>query len=210
MIYSPVTIDGVNITTTYGFYLVERHLTNPEVKTQFIDIPDMNGALDATEAMGLHFNDRMLSLQFVYPTLGNWDTAFSSLTNYLHGQKRKIVFGEDPNWYYVGRIFISEFNGPERTVTGSAQVFPYKLATTLTTVSQAITSSGTVTLSNDVMTVVPEVTVTAEMTLAWGTNSKTLEAGTYLIDGLELGEGNTTITVTGTGTITFKYRKGRL
>ena len=210
MIHSTVTIDGVDITSTYGFYLVDRRLSNPEAKTEYIEIPDMNGSLDATEAMGLRFNDRILTLKFVYPVLANWDTAFSALSNFLHGKKHRIIFGEDPNWYYVGRISIDEFNGPERSVSGSARVFPYKLATNLTTVSQAVSGSATITLSNDAMTVVPEVTVTSEMTLSWGTNTKTIAAGTYRIAGLELEEGNTNITVTGTGTITFTYRKGRL
>ena len=60
------------------------------------------------------------------------------------------------------------------------------------------------------MTVVPEVTTTDEVTIAWGTNSVTISAGTYRIAGLELQEGTTTLTLTGNATVTIKYRKGRL
>lgn len=210
MIHSNVIIDGVDVTETYGLYLVERHLTNPETKVDYIEIPDMNGSLDATEAMGLRYNDRIISLQFIYPVLGPWDDVFSRFSNFLHGKKHRIIFGEDPNWYYTGRITLEEFNGPERTITGTARVYPYKFATELTTVSQAVSGTAEILLENDYMTVVPEVTVTSEMTLAWGSNSATVEEGTYRIAGLELDEGTTRVTVTGTGTITFTYRKGRL
>lgn len=210
MIYSPVTFDSVNIQSTYGFYLVDRTLSNPTTKTNYIEVPDVHGSLDATETLGLFYEDRILTLKFKYPPLQTWDTDFSKLTNYLHGKKRKIVFSDDPNWYYIGRISIDEFNGPERTVTGSARVYPYKLAVTETTVAETVSGTSTVTLSNDAMTVVPEVTTTDEVTIAWGTNSVTISAGTYRIAGLELQEGTTTLTLTGNATVTIKYRKGRL
>lgn len=210
MIYSPVTIDSVNIQSTYGFYLVDRTLSNPTTKTNYIEVPDVHGSLDATETLGLFYEDRILTLKFKYPPLQTWDTDFSKLTNYLHGKKRKIVFSDDPNWYYIGRISIDEFNGPERTVTGSARVYPYKLAVTETTVTETVSGTSTVTLSNDAMTVVPEVTTTDEVTIAWRTNSVTISAGTYRIAGLELQEGTTTLTLTGNATVTIKYRKGRL
>ena len=208
MIYTPVTIDGVDIKNAYGFYLVDRHLTNPATKTDYIDIPDMHGSIDATELLGLFYEDRILSLKFIYPELQTWDTDFSALSNYLHGKKRKIIFADDPSYYYIGRIFIDEFSGPERTVTGSARVYPYKLAITET----VVTSSGneTVTLTNGSMPVVPEITTTAQVTLAWGTNSVTLSAGTYRVAGLELEEGETELTITGSANVTIKYRQGRL
>ena len=75
-----------------------------------------------------------------------------------------------------------------------------------------MTSSGneTVTLTNGAMPVVPEITTTAQVTLAWGTNSVTLSAGTYRVAGLELEEGETELTITGSANVTIKYRQGRL
>ena len=210
MSITTLKIDSVDIATTYGFYLAKRRLSAPEVKEEYIDIPAANGEYDATEALGqVYYKNRNLLLDLIYPA-DSYDTNLSSLTNYLHGRKRKIVFGSDSSWYYVGRISVGEYDSVSHKLGMSAKVFPYKLATSETVVTKTVTTSDTVVLANDEMPVVPVVTNTAEMTLAWGSNSVTISAGTHQIAGLELPKGNTTITVTGSGTITFTYRKGRL
>ena len=70
------------------------------------------------------------------------------------------------------------------------------------------------TLTNTRMPVVPSITVSAEMTLAFTISEKdytvTLPAGTHTIPALVLSEGDTEIGITGTGSATFTYRKGAL
>lgn len=206
-----VIIDGVNISTQYGFYLAQRQLSAPAVKEEYIDIPASNGEFDATDAFGeVFFKNRELVLDMIYPGR-DFDDDLSALVNYLHGKKRKIVFSTDPDWYYVGRLSIGNYDSSSHRLSVSASVFPYKLAVEETVVTRAVSGSASVTLENDAMTVVPVVTNSAEMTLTWGSgNSKTISAGTHQIAGLELLEGSTTVGVSGSGNITFTYRKGRL
>lgn len=206
-----VIIDGVNISTQYGFYLAQRQLSAPAVKEEYIDIPASNGEFDATDAFGeVFYKNRELVLDMIYPGR-DFDDDLSALVNYLHGKKRKIVFSADPDWYYVGRLSIGNYDSSSHRLSVSASVFPYKLAVEETVVTSAVSGSTSVTLENDAMTVVPVVTNSAEMTLTWGSgNSKTISAGTHQIAGLELLEGNTTVGVSGSGNITFTYRKGRL
>lgn len=207
-IYTEVSIDGVNIAEQFGFYLVDRSLSDPVVKTTYIDVPAANGSYDASEALGLFYEDRDMPFTFLRPDLSAWAADKSALSNYLHGRKRKIVFADDPNWYYIGRISLDQYDSTSHTQTGRARVFPYKLAVTPTVVTQ--NGSGTVELENDEMPVVPEITATAAATFVWGTNSVTVSAGTYRIAGLELPKGITEVAVTTDGEVTFTYRKGRL
>ena len=77
-----------------------------------------------------------------------------------------------------------------------------------------VSGSGTSTLMNDFMPVVPVITATAETTLRWTVDGesigKTVSAGTWEIPELELRHGNNTVSVTGEGITTFTYREGRL
>lgn len=205
-----VLIDNVNIASVYGFYLTQRELSAPAVKEEYIDVPGAHGSYDATEAMGaVFYADRNLSLGFKYAD-DDFDDDLSGLTNYLHGKRRKIVFQQDPLWYYVGRISVGNYSSSDHRLGVSAVVYPYKLAVEETVVTAAVSGSETLTLVNDEMPVIPVVTVDAEMTLAWGDKSKTISAGTYRIAGFELQSGETELVVTGTGNISITYRKGRL
>ena len=79
---------------------------------------------------------------------------------------------------------------------------------------ESISGSGTVTLHNDSMPVVPVITTTAETTLRWSldgeTIHKTVSTGKWEIPELELRHGENTVSVTTEGTTTFTYRQGRL
>jgi len=79
---------------------------------------------------------------------------------------------------------------------------------------ESISGSGTITLHNDFMPVVPVIRATAETTLRWSVDGesfhKTISAGTWEIPELELRHGGNTVSVTSEGTTTFTYRPGRL
>ena len=79
---------------------------------------------------------------------------------------------------------------------------------------ESISGSGTITLHNDFVPVVPVIRATAETTLRWSVDGesfhKTISAGTWEIPELELRHGGNTVSVTSEGTTTFTYRPGRL
>jgi len=74
--------------------------------------------------------------------------------------------------------------------------------------------SATVTLTNTRMSVVPTITISAEMTIAFTIGEVVytinLSAGTHIVLSLVLIEGDTEVEITGTGSITFTYQKGAL
>ena len=112
----------------------------------------------------------------------------------------------------MGRLAISDFTN-EKGV-GSIQIDcdcePYKYKMQETTVTQAVSGSATITLSNMRKRTVPTITTDATMTFAFGGRSIQHNAGTFIIPTFELIEGNNTVTVTGTGNVSFTYQEGGL
>lgn len=211
-IQGPADAGFIEIDTVYGLYLKWRMISAPTPKTLFYEIPGMNGSLDSTEEFGeVFYNDRTLALDCIYPA-DSWQSDHQKFMNAYHGQIVKIAFSNDPDYYWTGRLAVASYSSKEHTQQMSALVYPYKFKKQLTTKTQ--TGSGSVTLKNGRMKVVPEVTFTGPVTLAWGNYTKQLSASTYpqtvRIAGLELYEGDTVVTVTGSATVTFSYREGAL
>lgn len=185
----------------------------PQPKVSTISVPMSDVTLDFTEAYGgVHYNNRAITLVFL--SLEPWSDQMaqdSTVKNALHGKKMNIVFSDDDDYYYVGRITVGDweyYQGAGRVIiTIDAEPYKYKAAETTKTQS----GNGTVTLSNKRMPVVPYISATAETTLAWDGNSVTIAAGNnQRVPQLVLEEGDTEITVTTSGSVTFKYREGSL
>ena len=194
--------------------LSQKTIGTPSIKTESIDIPGGDGVLDLTEYFGeIKYGNRPLTFEFstIVPR-SQFMELFSTVQNALHGKKMQIVLEDDPEWYYVGRITVSEWKA-EKTIgklTIDCDCEPYKNSIVETKVSKAVSGSSTIVLANGRKSVVPTITTTASMTISFGTYSGTFSAGTFIIPELVLVEGNNSVTVTGTGNITFSYRKGEL
>lgn len=197
-------------------YLIctKKTIGSPSVKTATVNIEGGDGVLDYTEYFGgVMFNNRQLYFEFetIVPQ-AQFPALYSNILSALNGQKVHIVLDEDSDFYYVGRLAISDFTN-EKGV-GSIQIDcdcePYKYKLTETVVTKSVSGTTTIILSNLRKRVVPEIATDAEMTIEFNGVSTTASAGIFQIPTLELSEGTNTVTVTGTGTITFTYREGCL
>lgn len=204
--------DFVPADTTFGLLLKWRRLSAPLVKTIYDEIPGANGMLDSTEEYGeVFYEDRELELGCILPDK-EWQTPYQNLCSRYHGKTVKIAFSNDADYYWSGRLFVSEYDSKEHLLAMTATVYPYKFKK----VETVVTSSGneTVTLENGRMSVVPTVTISGAVTLAWGEYTKALSASSYpttvRIAGLKLTEGETDVTITGSANVTFRYREGAL
>ncbi|MPN03211.1 hypothetical protein SDC9_150437 [bioreactor metagenome] len=127
-----------------------------------------------------------------------------------------VSFDRDPTYYYDARITLEdvERHAGYGELSLECRAKPYKLEHFETTITVLPTGSASVMLTNTRMPVVPSITVSAEMTLAFTLSGKdytiNLATGTHIIPSLVLIEGDTEIAITGTGRITFTYRKGAL
>ena len=127
-----------------------------------------------------------------------------------------MICDRDPTYYYDARITIEDV---ERhwgycELSLECRAKPYKLEQFETAITVLPAGTAIVTLTNTRMPVVPSITVSAEMAIAFTISGKnysvTLPAGTHTIPSLMLMEDETEIGITGTGSITFTYRKGAL
>lgn len=149
-------------------------------------------------------------------TRSEYNQLVSAVVNQFAGQLCRVTLTEDPTLYALGTIEAEPAYDP---LTGKGTLvlscadgdaFLYYVEETV----ESINGSGTVTLQNDYMPVVPVITTTAETTLRWTIDGeafhKTVSTGTWEIPELELRHGDNSVSVTGEGTTTFTYRQGRL
>lgn len=98
---------------TWGMILVSRPDTGqPEPKIITQEIPGMSGVLDLTEATSgfVRFTNRTMVFRFRKMLSIEKQMDFKSeLMSALHGKRMLVYLDEDPNYFYVGRVFVSSF-----------------------------------------------------------------------------------------------------
>ena len=196
----------------FSLFLASKEIGTAEPKKKIVEVEGSDGVLDFTEYFGdVKYNNRTLKMDF---SLIHSDLLgqYSSIQDAIHGKKMNISFSEDSGFYYVGRITVEPFTKEKNIGRFSitADCDPYKYKTNETIVTQSVSGSKTITLTNSRKRVVPTITTNAEMSFTFGATTVTHTAGTFIIPELELVEGNNTIKVAGTGNVSFKYREGRL
>ena len=212
-----ITFGSYHSYNDFQLILASKTIGSPSPKTETIDIPGGDGVLDLTDFFGeTKYGNRNLSFEFSSLTIpSDFMSLFSRVQNALHGKKMHIILDEDPEWYYVGRISVSEWKADRNIgkLTIDCDCDPYKYQISTTVVTKSISGTSTITLPNSRKRVVPEVKVTSAsgLSVTFGSGYYwNLASGSYLLPELELVEGNNTVTVSGTGSITFTYTQAGL
>ena len=201
----------------FQLILASKTIGTPSPKTEVIDIPGGDGVLDLTEFFGeTKYGNRNLSFEFssmVNPS--EFMSLFSTIQNALHGKKLHIILDDDPEWYYIGRISVSEWKADRNIgkLTIDCDCEPYKVQNSPTVISKTIAGTEVISLANSRKRVVPEVVIESAsgLNIVFGVgNVWDLGSGSYTLPELELVEGDNPVTVTGTGSITFTYTQAAL
>lgn len=199
----------------FGLILNKKEIGSPEVKKVTVDIEGADGSLDYTDYFGEpKFSNRQLTFEF--SIMSDYLNKYSAFLDAVNGQRMNIVLDDDLTYYYIGRVSCSALKVDKKIgkLTVKCDCDPYKMKSVNTISSSRFNAAGTqtITLNNLRKRVVPEITTTTQMTIAFDSYSKTVSAGTFKIPELELSAGSKEITVTstGAGTITFTYREGRI
>jgi phage-related protein len=201
----------------FSLLLAKVELGAPQAKVNKIDVEGADSSLDLTEYFGSTKYENVVH-KFDFVTIAppsTFTTLFSTIKNYLHGKKMRIVLDDDPSFYYIGRLSVSSFTSDRGIghVAIEADCEPYKYKSAKTTVSKAISGTETVILTNARKHAVPKVTIQTDssINIVFGvSNVWDLGSGSFTLPELELSEGANTVTVTGTGTITFEWQEGEL
>ena len=209
-----VTFGYLHSYNNLGLILSYKEIGSPEPKIETIDIPGGNGVLDFTDFFGaVKYQNRKLTFEFsTMVPQSRFMSLFSDVQNALHGQKMKIILDADPEWYYFGRIAVSEWKAEKRIglLTIECDCEPFKQSIYTTTIYKTVKSNATIALDNDKMPCVPTITTSSEFLISFGGYNDIYPAGTFTIPELELYEGTNQVYVEGDGSISFTYRKGRL
>ena len=210
-------INGVSM-LSLGWLRETVNFPTPQSQSNTITVPGRNSPIRFTEALGrVAYQPRSFDMTFsMLGDRADYDRLVSAAVNQFAGKLCRVTLTEDPTLYALGTIEAEPAYNP---LTGKGTLvlsctdgdaFLYYVEETV----EEISGSGTITLNNDFMPVVPVITTTAETTLRWSVDGetfhKTLSAGTWEIPELELRYGVNTVSVTGEGTTTFTYRQGRL
>jgi hypothetical protein len=193
-------------------------IANPDPRVSKIDMTDRDGEIDQSEVIRgrVSYKNRALSFSFICTAhQSTWADLRSEIAGFVHGKQLMIIDPDTPDHYYIGRCTLGEpsYKGAAIMFLDiAADVYPYRLSITDTTVAKSVSAGDSVELINGGMAVVPTIEVSADMTISFGSQSASLTRGSvYQIPEITLESGVNVITITaGSGTITFKYRQGAI
>ena len=212
-----VTINGVSM-LSLGWLRETVNFPTPQSQNGTLTVPGRNSPIRVSAALGrVAYQPRSFDMTFsMLGDRADYDAIVSATVNQFAGQLCRVTLTEDLTLYALGTLEAAPsydpLTGKGILVLSCTDGDAYLYHVVETTVSAS--GSRTVTLQNDYMPVVPDITVTAETTLRWSVDGeplhKTISAGTWEIPELELRHGANTISVTTEGTTTFTFRQGRL
>jgi hypothetical protein len=133
-VYHSITFGDKNTWDDWHLIPTSRPVFSPPpVKIKFVDVPGINGKLDLLhELIGENtYGNRTGSFQFVVANdYWGWDTAYSTIMNYLHGQTLNATLEDEPGYYYTGLFSVSEWlsNKEFSVITINYNVQPDKIA----------------------------------------------------------------------------------
>ena len=194
--------------------LTKTEISAPEVKTSYVEIQGADGSLDFTEAFGrIHYNNRKINLSFAYiGFMNDFSQKFSEIQNLLHGKKIKIVFDNDPEYYYNGRCSVDKWSIDKAmgTFNVSIECEPYKYREHETVVQFDINNSRTILLANDGMLTSPTFLSDSRMDIECDKINCTIEANEETLTEILLYAGVNELKVTGNGHLKIRYQEGSL
>lgn len=201
----------------WGLMFKKRPVISPPTpKTKYVEVPGMDGAIDITETQTgyTQYQNRKISFEFIIMAgRENWPAIYSDLMDTLHGRKVRIVFDDDPDYYYTGRVTVGKWDAGIVTavITMTAEVEPFKTNRLSSTKSCVLSEDGvTVTIQGTKKPVVPDITASDDgVEVSFRNSTYTLSAGVNHIPDIVIREGANEFTFTGSGTVDITYEGGR-
>ncbi len=227
--YHSLIISGKNTFTEWGLVPTSRPVIQPPaVKTIYVDLPSSHGVLDYTDLLLAEtpFGQREGSWEFALRPGRNWARVYSSILNYLHGVRHKVILEDDPTFLYMGRLSVNEWKSDASysTITIDYNLDPFKYS--------VASSDDTDWLWNDVFSVpirygsfnvagekyrnfvneglketIPTFTCSNTMKVEFNGRTFDLVAGKNYNANLTLQPGDNIMTFHGTGTVEAAYRE---
>lgn len=215
-------------TAAHGWTLGQWTLTDPEMKTNYVEKSGGDGSWDLSTAQtdGIpRYKNRTLTvpLECSVGTREDREALINEMVNTLDGLEWKVVLPDKPDHYIFGRLHVavnySDLAHAMVTVTGNVEPWIYKERETIVELTAPITAStdaATFYLWNGGRKVViPLLTVNGVASLSFGGVSTRLTTGTYKWPALQLVPGENMLRYLGSvdgvdETLTLTYREAVL
>lgn len=224
---------------TWRLYITNTDcIGNPEQYTNYVTIPGRNGQLDLSDALTGHptYTRRPLKIELAGARpKTSWDLIVSYFRNQINGRVCKIIFDNDTQHYWRGRVHVDDFSSALRlgTMTVNVESEPYKynvlssaepwlwdpfdFETDMITYHDAYTISGTltVTIPHGTMLVSPDFVISnlvgQNVTMTYDGATYTLTSGSNTFaDVMVNGDDDVELTFTGNAKVEIVYRGGSL
>ena len=230
MIYASVSINDIDMLKTYKMALKDRHCVQPPVpKTFYQDIPGADGSMDLSEAIAgrVIYERGIITLNFGCGySIDEWPAVFSEILRIFHGKTGKLIFDDDPQYYYTGRMVVGDYNRVRTlgtfTITVEADPYKYELMAgdedwlwdPLDLKIGVIREYGNITVSGSYTMLIdgtekwtiPEIIVSEDMLLEFGGVQYSLKKGTNKVYDVVIKPGTNYLKFIGNGTVSVKYR----
>lgn len=197
----------------FSLILTSKTIGKPEIKTEYVEVLGADGQLDMTEAFDdIKYNNRIHIFEFSLIENEDWEAGYSKVLNYLHGRKMKVVI-DDPEYYYLGRISVSDYESSKKIgkITIEVNAEPYKYKQIKTIVTRTVSGTLTADYYNSRKTVIPTFTTDAQVQITHNGNTYTISGSeNHIIPNIIFKSGINTLTFNGTATVTVSYQEGDL
>ncbi len=210
-----VKIGEIWMESDLGLVFNERTISPPEPKLVQIELLGSSDVIDVTEIISgdVEYKQRTITIRLKSGTgRDNYHSEQSTLENYIHGKKLKIIFNKDPEFYWIGRISVSNTD-PEifgSTITITATVDPYKYKIVPDQYDFTVEGTYELTLVGSRKRTCPIIMTDTAMTVTYLENTYDLIVGENTILDIFLGEGDHVLTFTGAGIVSVIYDGGSL
>ena len=214
----------------FGIYLTSKTINPPEPQTNTIYVPLRDGSIDLTESLtnDVKYNDRKINMTFsVIHPMEQWSDKVSEIENYLHGKRMKVVFDDDQNFYYMGRLKVNEWSSQKSIgklvieciadpykydVQGDWLWDPFDFENDCISESENIIVSGStsVVIVGKRKKAYPTITASAAMSVSYNGTTYNLTEGINKLYEMILDEGENTLTFNGSGSVLIEYIGGSL
>lgn len=194
-------------------------ISEPEVKSNYVEIPFSDNEIDLTEAITGDVKYGFREGEFIFTLTADkseWPERRRQINEYLHGQRVVITVPNDQEYYYIGRCniesFVPKVNHAILTIVGKIEA--YRLKNEKTTLNVTINNSSVamVNVQNQRMYTVPTFTLSKETTIKFGTTTRKISAGIHTFADFLLVTGVNLFTFSADpgATIKIEYQEGAL
>lgn len=110
-----VTIGGKNTWDEWNLMPLNAgkiEFATPSVKYESVEVPGSDDVLDMTEVLTGYplYDSRKGSVKFRFFDNGrSVRSRFNELKNFLHGRRMQAIIEDEPEYYYVGRFMVGDF-----------------------------------------------------------------------------------------------------